>query len=531
MKKWLLALVLLLAPTAAFAQCSGVAPANSLCGNLTGSPNVPGFYSATGAITGTVSQNYIPFGISNNVLGNGVYLLPASGALFASPTGSDTNNTCTNSGTPCTLKGACALRTQIATYLVTLITINLADGTYSATDANGNLCSIAGNSGESSSTLTPIVGNCSTPANVILAVPNSSNGIAAIDAGETSIGCLHVTLGTNAKGFVGGQHTVLDYHSITWDASGTNSVHVLCSQECSMNLNGSGEAITANFSIHWNFGTNATAAIASNTAFPNSNLSMTTFLQASGSVTIDMSSWTTSGAGFGTVTGSRSNLNGPGYLILTGPCNSILPGNSACQIDHSFQTNQADLQTAGNMLNSAMPTATRNGDIIYWNSGAASWWQSVAGCNSSNGCVLTENHLGAPALAAAGQGLGADTGALISNAAVIDIYTEGTVGSITTGKSGFTLWPRAATVENLAFSSNIFTCSVNPTITMYECGTSTICNAPTTIGAVTITAAHTVVSFTSLSSTAIAAGDYTAWDLVGTCTALNPIGKAMVHFN
>src|SRR5882757_2592426 len=59
MKRLLLALALLLLPTAAVAQCNGVFPAATLCGNNTGSPNVPGQFPAsslTGVVGGTSGQ-------------------------------------------------------------------------------------------------------------------------------------------------------------------------------------------------------------------------------------------------------------------------------------------------------------------------------------------------------------------------------------------------------------------------------------------------------------------------------------------
>jgi|HubBroStandDraft_6_1064221.scaffolds.fasta_scaffold00175_23 hypothetical protein len=515
MKKWLLALALLLVPSAAFAQCSGVAPANSLCGNLTGAPSVPGFYSAAGAITGSGTINYIPVWTSAATLGNGVYLPLAGGVnLYAAPTATGTGD-CLTAPNACQLKTACSFRTQVATYLSGGFNINEAHGTYNSVNADLALCTVKGNSGGSASALTTLLGDCSATTAVILSVPDNDVGVLADDVGEVVVKCQQVNLGNGSIGLQGLQQIILDMDTITWGSCGASAEHLSLGGNAVGNLTGGGENITANCTKHWDFASGTTfngGALTTLTGTPAFNGA---FITAAGDLNINLSAWTTSG----TATGTRAILTGLGYMITAAAasCNSVIPGSVACQLSLGFQDNAGDLQTDGKFLNSAMPTPTRAGDIVYNN--GSGWWQSVAGCNSGT-CYLTENSSGVP------------TFSQIPTAnKTIDIYTQGTIGSITTGKGGFTLWPNAATVDNLAFSSNIFTCSVNPVITMYECGTSTTCNAPTTIGAVTITAAHTVVSFTSLSSTAIAAGDYTAWDLTGTCTALNPIGKAMVHFN
>jgi hypothetical protein len=115
---------------------------------------------------------------------------------------------------------------------------------------------------------------------------------------------------------------------------------------------------------------------------------------------------------------------------------------------------------------------------------------------------------------------------------LIDSFAPGQLSAVTNTKGGFTKWVNASTVDNIEGSASAFTCSGNPTLTFYECGTSTTCaSSPTTIGSVTVTAAGTVVDGT-VSSAAIAAGDYTAWEIsAGTCTGLDIIGKAQIHSN
>lgn len=89
MKKLLLALALFLAPSLAWAQCSGVFPANTICGNNTGSPAVPTAVTFGGAVSGPGSTTVGHFATWNNTLGT----LLADFNLFGS------NNTFTGSNT------------------------------------------------------------------------------------------------------------------------------------------------------------------------------------------------------------------------------------------------------------------------------------------------------------------------------------------------------------------------------------------------------------------------------------------------
>lgn len=89
----------------------------------------------------------------------------------------------------------------------------------------------------------------------------------------------------------------------------------------------------------------------------------------------------------------------------------------------------------------------------------------------------------------------------------------------------------ASTVDNIIGSAVTFSCIANPTITMYECGTSATCSGPTTIGTVTVTAAGQAFAGT-VSSSAITAGDYIGWAMTaGTCASIDIAANAQVHTN
>lgn len=68
MKKILLALALLLLPSVCWAQCSGVFPANTVCGNLTASPKTPSAVPFSGGVIGPGSStiNDLPYWANTN---------------------------------------------------------------------------------------------------------------------------------------------------------------------------------------------------------------------------------------------------------------------------------------------------------------------------------------------------------------------------------------------------------------------------------------------------------------------------------
>lgn len=132
---------------------------------------------------------------------------------------------------------------------------------------------------------------------------------------------------------------------------------------------------------------------------------------------------------------------------------------------------------------------------------------------------------------APGTGLAGSSSGISSNAAEHVSFQPGLMTAVSNAKSAFYKYSKASTVDNLEASAQQFSCTGNPTITMYECGTSTTCATPTTIGSATVTAAGTVVDGT-VSSAAITAGDYVAFAVsAGTCVTLDINMTAQVHSN
>ncbi len=130
----------------------------------------------------------------------------------------------------------------------------------------------------------------------------------------------------------------------------------------------------------------------------------------------------------------------------------------------------------------------------------------------------------------AGTGLSTDNAALTSNAVYSLSFQPGLLTAVSTAKSGFAKVSKTSTVDNIEGSAQQFSCVGNPTVTMYECGTSATCSStPVTIGSATVTAAGTVVDGT-VSNAAITAGDYVAFAIsAGTCATLDIALTAQVH--
>jgi hypothetical protein len=157
----------------------------------------------------------------------------------------------------------------------------------------------------------------------------------------------------------------------------------------------------------------------------------------------------------------------------------------------------------------------------------------TAPTGSGGGYVLaTGPTIASPTFSGTASGNGTIPNAMLVAGALNHIsYQPGLLTAVNATKAAFHKFSKASTVDNIEGSAATFTCAANPTVTVYECGTSTTCASPTTIGTVTIAAAGTVVDGT-VSSAAIAAGDYVAFAMsAGTCASVDLSATVQVRAN
>lgn len=134
---------------------------------------------------------------------------------------------------------------------------------------------------------------------------------------------------------------------------------------------------------------------------------------------------------------------------------------------------------------------------------------------------------------AGGKGLTLQSnGTMVADGGTALSFATGHLGAVVNTKGWFAKIPAASTVDNIVASAIEFTCSVNPIVTVYECGTSATCSAsPVTIGSATLTTSGAAVNGT-VSNPAITAGDYVGFAIsAGTCTALNVSAQVQLHSN
>lgn len=110
-------------------------------------------------------------------------------------------------------------------------------------------------------------------------------------------------------------------------------------------------------------------------------------------------------------------------------------------------------------------------------------------------------------------------------------YQPGLLTSVNSTIGVYNTFVKSSTVDNIVGSAVTFSCVANPTITLYECGTSSTCSSPTTIGTVTVTAAGTKFNGT-VSNAAVTSGDSIGWAMTaGTCASIDISVTAQVHTN
>ncbi len=218
-----------------------------------------------------------------------------------------------------------------------------------------------------------------------------------------------------------------------------------------------------------------------------------------------------------TAQGIIVNSNKWSDITLSGGC----VGGNATGVATTAGVNYV---TIGGGIKIGSCDALGSGNTTGINIGGASTNWSITGVNFTGSTTPVAGDANLDVASVASGNIGYNTGPQQTIS-----FQPGPMSSVSSTVAGFTQWKKASALDNIAASALTFTCSVNPTITLYECGTNTSCAGATTMGSVTLTTAGQVVSG-SISSALIAAGDYTAWSISpGTCTSLNPSATAQSH--
>lgn len=218
-----------------------------------------------------------------------------------------------------------------------------------------------------------------------------------------------------------------------------------------------------------------------------------------------------------------NSISTSGVPTQTRPaCADLSDSSASCSTDATNASNLSSGTVGTARLGSGSATSSTflRGD---------STWQTVSGTGTVTSVGIT-----------AGTGIRSVSGSPVTTSGNITVnsgaiyfvtYGRGKETAIVSEKGNFTKIGSTSTVDNFTFSAETFTCTVNPQVTVYECGTSTTCATPTTIGTATITAGATVVDGT-ISSSTVTAGDYIAFALTaGTCTSLSYDTSVQLHVN
>jgi hypothetical protein len=176
--------------------------------------------------------------------------------------------------------------------------------------------------------------------------------------------------------------------------------------------------------------------------------------------------------------------------------------------------------TAGNTVNfnASSPGPGANGINVTFQLGAVSSTDSVSAELVGDG-TSTHYLSGLGTWTTPGNGV---VGAVFS-------VNAGALTGITNDYLGTFKAPQALTVQNITGSAATLTCTTNPTMTFYDCGSSTTCSSPTTVGSVTVSAANTVTTGT-INHASIASGDFIVGGITGgSCATLTGFGASMVY--
>jgi len=295
---------------------------------------------------------------------------------------------------------------------------------------------------------------------------------------------------------------------------------------------GASEALSYTFNPTGDFNVNGANANFDQTAAENFsagtalNISAGSAVNIASTTSMDLSSF--GGVEIDDLSASGIQLNevsssGDIELDNEGTGNISLDSGAGISIDDSSST--------GIAIDSNSGSISLGGDMAYLFSSATPGSVGPDCLQIATTGLITNTGSTCGTINTGGTGLSASGSTLNSNAVYEISFQPGMLTSVVSTISAYSKVSVASTVDNITGSAMSLTCGTNPTITLYECGTSATCASPTTMGSVTLSATGTATSGT-LSSTSIAAGDYVAWSISGgTCTVLDIDATAQIHSN
>ena len=381
--RWIILAFALLFSTAAQAQCSGVAPANSFCGNPTGSPLVgsyqpiPAFPSASlDTLCSTNSNSLIrlaglwqcmaysgQFSVGSTLsIASLAYSLltgtPAVRLQITSQTffiNSSSTNTGNCGGSTCSIgSDSNDCKTILTACLTAQHVTNLILSTYDAKNTSFGLnftdtVGVAGSDPTKYSftcetgafigtSVLSLQGNTSTPGNVQIQPSNGGVGVTADNGCTLGFNGFHFidSAGSNAAGYVqtGGGHNAshIDLTNVVMDA---------CAACAGINANslssiavGTGNTIIGNMFLPYYITGGGTIDFNGNTVAVSNNLAFNSFFAQNTGGQITGVSASTFGSPTG-ITGTRCNIQGAWTILGVNP-NTVFPGNSDCVIQETI---------------------------------------------------------------------------------------------------------------------------------------------------------------------------------------------------
>lgn len=200
----------------------------------------------------------------------------------------------------------------------------------------------------------------------------------------------------------------------------------------------------------------------------------------------------------------------PSITVASGCTTSLSP----CSVGLIFDST-ASIASAGNVF-SAYQGAAGSLLLLTYDPATSKWYAPQV-----NGAITPSS-----------VAIGGDTAITAGPRAFLSTSTGALSAIVANGQYSPSKVVKAGTLENIEGTASAFTCTVNPTLTLEDCGTSAgTCASPTALASVTLTTANTITDG-SITSATLTAGHYLAWETTaGTCASVNLSASSEYRMN